>query len=317
MSIILFLLLLCFLICIGIFISIVFKYINLKLIASNKIGNLYFGGNYLKKFAIIVPYGNLNLDENRSEQLDRFIDHMSNILPKKHNFDIIISEQIKPNKYFNRGQLLNIGAKYAIENCKSALLITHDVDMLPDKILVNEYILAIENDFTCLAPENSNKKYYLKGIKSICGGAISSILSDIYIKLNGYPNNFWGWGGEDLALIRRVKSNNIFFTFNKNGEYKNTDEQRQTENTHEDKMNFLKNNKISNMYRNELLIDDILNWKKNGYGQLNNLNYKSDIEDVVKLKNNINLIRIKNELDEFNLEETIQQNDKIYKIINK
>lgn len=316
MDIILFILLLCFLICIGIFIHIVFKYINFKLIASNEVGNLTFGGKGIKKIAIIVPYGNLNPDENRSKQLEQFIDHMSNILPKNTHFDIIISEQINPSKYFNRGQLLNIGAKYAIENSKSDLIITHDVDMLPDKILVNEYILAIENDFTCLAPENSNKEYY-SGLKTICGGAISSLLPNIFIKLNGYPNNFWGWGGEDNALIKRAQLNDISFTINENGAYINIDEQRQTENKHEDKMNFLKNNKISNMFRKELMIEDNLNWKSNGYGQLNNLNYTSDTEDIVKLKNNINLIQIKNELDEINLEETIQQNDKIYEMINK
>jgi hypothetical protein len=30
-----------------------------------------------------------------------------------------------------------------------------------------------------------------------------------YEKINGFPNNFWGWGGEDDELYKRVKENNL------------------------------------------------------------------------------------------------------------
>ena len=37
------------------------------------------------------------------------------------------------------------------------------------------------------------------------GGAIS-VNRDTFTQVNGYPNNFWGWGGEDEALRNCIQS---------------------------------------------------------------------------------------------------------------
>ena len=47
----------------------------------------------------------------------------------------------------------------------------------------------------------SNKKNFL-------GGCIS-FTKKSFDECNGYPNNFWGWGGEDDALLYRSKQNDI------------------------------------------------------------------------------------------------------------
>lgn len=42
---------------------------------------------------------------------------------------------------------------------------------------------------------NNNQKYF--------GGIVSFNIAD-FEKINGFPNNFWGWGGEDDELMKRV-----------------------------------------------------------------------------------------------------------------
>jgi predicted glycosyltransferase involved in capsule biosynthesis len=35
-------------------------------------------------------------------------------------------------------------------------------------------------------------------------GGLIGFDSKVFVKINGYPNNFWGWGGEDDSLIIRL-----------------------------------------------------------------------------------------------------------------
>ncbi len=34
-------------------------------------------------------------------------------------------------------------------------------------------------------------------------GGVSSMSKDQYLKINGFPNNYWGWGGEDDDIYNR------------------------------------------------------------------------------------------------------------------
>jgi hypothetical protein len=38
-----------------------------------------------------------------------------------------------------------------------------------------------------------------------CLGGVTSMGADAFVKVNGFPNGFWGWGGEDDALRRRCE----------------------------------------------------------------------------------------------------------------
>ena len=75
-----------------------------------------------KKLAIIVPY------RDRSTHLNTFISYMESYL-KDYTYEIIVVNQ-SDEQLFNRGKLLNIGAKYAIDNGFDYMCF-HDVDMLP------------------------------------------------------------------------------------------------------------------------------------------------------------------------------------------
>ncbi|MEQ2189744.1 hypothetical protein GOODEAATRI_028446, partial [Goodea atripinnis] len=34
-------------------------------------------------------------------------------------------------------------------------------------------------------------------------GGVSSMSKEQYLKINGFPNNYWGWGGEDDDIYNR------------------------------------------------------------------------------------------------------------------
>ena len=160
-------------------------------------------------FAIIVPYRN-DLKNIRRKQLDKFLKFMPIYLSKlKHNykFKIIVIEQdtkIKNGEFeerFNRGALLNIGF---IEAKKQGYdyFIFHDVDLIPDISLLKFYG-TYPSDPIHIAKVNDKYQF-----ERYFGGVNSFNIKD-FEKINGYPNNYWGWGGEDDELYDRVVENNL------------------------------------------------------------------------------------------------------------
>ncbi len=149
------------------------------------------------------------------------------------DYHIYIVEQSNDGRKFNRGKLLNIGFDIARKNkCRKGassnlssnnnqnhnnihdhsspmvdhdVFIFHDVDLLP----TNEEILSPYYTQFPTVPihiarlwdrYSNNKKYF--------GGIVSFSSSDMK-RINGYPNTFWGWGGEDDEMQKRCERMNI------------------------------------------------------------------------------------------------------------
>lgn len=141
-----------------------------------------------KKLSIIIPY------RNREEHLKKFIKEIPNRL-ENINFDIVVVEQYD-DKLFNRGKLLNVGYDY--KKNLSDYFCFHDVDMIP-----------VKGDYSY--PE---KPYHMvtNAINQFKGGTYPGYYGGVNLfnkedfnKINGYSNDFWGWGGEDDDLLRRVR----------------------------------------------------------------------------------------------------------------
>lgn len=147
-----------------------------------------------KKLAIIVPY------RNRENHLKTFTSHMKSFL-KDFDYEIIVVEQ-SDEKPFNRGKLLNIGAKYAIDN-KFDYLCFHDVDMLPVDV---DY--SYPEHPTSLISELENRE---GGIFFNYFGGITLFTTEQFKSINGYSNNYWGWGYEDTDLFYRVTHGGLYF----------------------------------------------------------------------------------------------------------
>lgn len=146
----------------------------------------------MKKLGIIVPY------RNRYEHLLQFKRHITKHLISKgyENYVIIIVEQ-DDAKLFNRGMLCNIGFLEAQkQNCD--YIVIHDVDMIPIDVdySYSEYPIH-------LATDNIPFDSYF--------GGMTLFPSDVFKKINGFSNLYWGWGFEDDDLRYRCVKNNIPF----------------------------------------------------------------------------------------------------------
>jgi len=139
---------------------------------------------------ILIPY------RSREKHLDYFIKNTVPLL-KKHleNLKIIVIEQAN-DKLFNRGLLLNIGFKENLDY-ENALYFTHDVDVNPkEETIINYY----KNN---LPDTNTIKGIYTSRFGTL--GGIICFLKEPFLKINGFPNNFWGWGVEDRVLQNRAE----------------------------------------------------------------------------------------------------------------
>merc|ERR1711871_929950 len=104
---------------------------------------------------------------------------------------------------FNRGKLLNIGFEIAKQDYDS--FVFHDVDLLPKEDLSLYY--------ACMptVPIHIAACWHERGYtanKFFFGGIVSFSKMQ-FIQVNGYPNNFWGWGGEDEVIMDRCTFHRI------------------------------------------------------------------------------------------------------------
>lgn len=147
---------------------------------------------------ILVPFREQK-EQKRGEQLKKFISHINRYHP---DWNVLVIEQSEDGRKFNRGALLNIGTKIA-EKAGLEYVIHHDVDLLPLMKIVPYYTAIPEK------PIHIGKIWTTKyDSVTFLGGIISIKIEDMK-KINGYPNTFWGWGGEDNMFRVRLKDKNI------------------------------------------------------------------------------------------------------------
>lgn len=134
------------------------------------------------KLTICVPY------RNRESHLKTFL----NEIDKHTDAQIVIVEQAD-NKPFNRGALCNIGFNFT----DTKYFCIHDVDMIPEHV-----------DYSCLyevyhlATMVKQFKYSMPYPQYF--GGVTMFRRDVFQKINGFNNNYFGWGAEDDDLRNRV-----------------------------------------------------------------------------------------------------------------
>ncbi len=145
----------------------------------------------IKKLSVIVPY------RNRESHLSVFVPFLEDYLTQEGiPFEIIVVEQ-KDNKPFNRGKLLNIGYKESATD--SDYFCFHDVDMLP---------LDVDYTFVDRPTHLATKVDGDESFYNYFGGV--TILNKLDFKIiNGYSNEYWGWGFEDDDLLQRCIQCNL------------------------------------------------------------------------------------------------------------
>ncbi len=148
------------------------------------------------KLGIIVPY------RKRPGHLRKFRESISEYL-KDQDYELIIVEQAD-DLPFNRGKLLNIGFQQAIRK-QCEYVVFHDIDMLPIDVdySYSDVPIHLATNFT-----NSDREIF----KTYFGG-VTMFPIDAFKKVNGYSNEYWGWGFEDDDLLFRLTESNVFTDF--------------------------------------------------------------------------------------------------------
>lgn len=145
------------------------------------------------KLGVIVPY------RNRYDQLLLFKNNIKQYLSKSGiDYELIIVEQ-DDAKNFNRGKLLNIGFIYA-KKLKCDYVVFHDVDMLPVDVDYSYSNYPIHLASILVDEKERSKEIF----DTYFGGVTLFPVPDFEI-INGYSNDYWGWGYEDDDLLYRCK----------------------------------------------------------------------------------------------------------------
>jgi len=239
---------------------------------------------YSSKIAIILVYRNTS-DNSRLIQKRKYVYWMNNILQKRCEYDVVIVEQNYKDK-FNIGKLKNIGFHYLTKKLKKTYdnFIFSDIDMIPDSNLL-PYYFKVTDSVNGLA--HCGTRYEAADISSkrpFVGG-VTSCTANVFTQLNGYPNNFYGWEGEDVNLLLRMYAEKKPLYINSIGSVIDIEEDENFKSKDiRDKLNELKtkNEREDHVYEKNVNYTD---YKNNG---LSNLTY--DVLESFKYKNNYHII---------------------------
>lgn len=231
------------------------KHVNFKEITQSPIKKC--------KIAVIIPY------RNREDHLAEFITHfnkLDNSNISGSQLDVYIIEQNNEDK-FNRGLLLNIGYLLARDNTRYERYIFHDVDLFPSQTIYELYFAEPKKQIHYIVPKEEHKYNF----DAYFGGVVG-LTDEIYQKINGYPNNFFGWGGEDDSLYNRISANNI-------------EMYRPTTGGYELAIHDAPTTSEINSEKQKNVLNDLKEWRFNGINQLTNLLF-INVEKDEKAMNN-------------------------------
>ncbi len=143
---------------------------------------------------IIVPY------RDRFDHLLKFVPLLENFLYPK-SFHILVVHQAD-DKPFNKGKLLNVG--FAESKKRAGWICLHDVDTLPmDESCTYDRPKAV----THLAGRVEKNGFVLP-YPMYFGGVILAT-KEAFERVNGFSNEYWGWGREDDDFLVRLWIHNI------------------------------------------------------------------------------------------------------------
>nr|XP_020859753.1 beta-1,4-galactosyltransferase 3-like isoform X3 [Phascolarctos cinereus] len=166
------------------------------------------GGHYqppncgaLHHTAIIIPYW------ARRKHLHQLLYHLHPFLQRQQIHCTIYAVHQMDNYTFNRGKLLNVGFKEDMKENNWQCLYFHDVDLIP-KDDCNIYDCSA---FPMHASVAIDKFQYELPYETYFGG-VMALQPTHYLKINGFPNNYWGWGGEDDDIASRIFLNKMLIS---------------------------------------------------------------------------------------------------------
>jgi hypothetical protein len=164
-------------------------------------------------FAIIVPFRAKDASDPRAAHLIEF----RAFVERTFGTDKLWVVTQTPGKKFNRGMLLNVGFLQAFKsNADLTHVILHDVDLIPSDELISYYDRVPQPG----RPLHLGKRFERYASNPDYLGGVLSIRVDDFLTINGFPNCFWGWGGEDDEFAVRVRAAGMTPTVPISGSYR-------------------------------------------------------------------------------------------------
>ncbi|XP_016353900.1 beta-1,4-galactosyltransferase 1-like [Sinocyclocheilus anshuiensis] len=148
-----------------------------------------------QKVAIIIPF------RNRDEHLKYWLYYLHPILQRQQlDYGVYVIGQ-DGEETFNRAKLLNVGYAEAVKEYDYDCFVFSDVDLIP---MDDRNFYKCFNQPRHLSVSMDKFGFRLPYVQYF--GGVSSLSKEQYLKINGFPNNYWGWGGEDDDIFNRVTS---------------------------------------------------------------------------------------------------------------
>lgn len=167
------------------------------------------------KLSIIVPY------RDRAEHLRRFVPHIVTYFQhdetaKDIPVTVTIVEQA-PEKPFNRGALRNVGVAL---NPDADYYCFHDVDFLPIRAdyRFSDAPTRIIWHGAHLKPIAPGSAEMIQENYELYFGGVIVVPQSHVLRLNGYPNTYWGWGWEDAEFRARCTAERLAIKY-RDGEF--------------------------------------------------------------------------------------------------
>jgi len=138
------------------------------------------------RLAVIVPY------RDRADHLAQLIPYLTEYLSHLP-FDIFVVEQAD-DKPFNRAKLFNIGFDQV--GSQYDYFAFHDVDLFP-----------IQADYSYVDHPTHLAARVAPGFELFyeeCMGGVCLLNREHMLRINGFCNEYWGWGAEDDDLYARL-----------------------------------------------------------------------------------------------------------------
>ncbi|XP_077332389.1 beta-1,4-galactosyltransferase 1 [Lithobates pipiens] len=149
----------------------------------------------VQKVALIIPF------RNRDEHLKYWLYYLHPILQRQQlDYGVYVINQ-DGDSTFNRAKLLNIGFVEALKEYDYNCFVFSDVDLIP---------MDDRNIYKCYGQPRhlsvSMDKFGFGLPYTQYFGGVSALSKDQFERINGFPNNYWGWGGEDDDIYNRISS---------------------------------------------------------------------------------------------------------------
>ncbi|XP_044130329.1 beta-1,4-galactosyltransferase 2 [Bufo gargarizans] len=151
-----------------------------------------------ERVAIIIPF------RHRDHHLKYWLHYIHPILRRqKVEYGIYIINQFG-EETFNRAKLLNVGFLEALKDAEYDCFIFSDVDLIPmdDR---NLYHCYEQPRHFAIAMDKFGFRLPYAGYF----GGVSGLSKLQFLKINGFPNEYWGWGGEDDDIYNRITLNGM------------------------------------------------------------------------------------------------------------